>query len=228
MEHGAAFRGAGCGDLPAQLLCHLLCDGKAEAEAAGFVFPAFVAAVKAVENMGEVFRRDSAAEVLNRELHPSLILRERQLYPPACRLLFQGVFQQAADDALQVVRIAAQATYLGERRFQRDAFLIGDGLHLQRRFHGDGGKVDELRGKRRVRALHIGERERMYWRCSTSLSRIFWTRYAPRLPSCGRRRKQRRENIERGGGIQEAASICGKATICSGELQMPLAFLCMI
>ena len=29
---------------------------------------------------------------------------------------------------------------------------------------------------------------RMYWRCSTSLSCIFWTRYAPRLPSCGRRR----------------------------------------
>ena len=90
------------------------------------------------------------------------------------------------------------------------------------------GKVDRLRGKRRVRALRIGERERMYWRCSTSLSCIFWTRYAPRLPSCGRRRKQRRENIERGGGIQEAASVCGKVTIYGGELQIPLAFLCMI
>ena len=69
---------------------------------------------------------------------------------------------------------------------------------------------------------------RMYWRCSTSLSCIFWTRYAPRLPSSGRRRKQRRENIERGGGIQEAAGVCGKVTICGGELQIPLAFLCMI
>jgi len=174
--------------------------------------------------MGEVFRRDSAAEVLNRELRPSLILRERQLHPPACRLIFQGIFQQAADDALQVVRIAAQDTCLGERRFQRDAFLIGDGLHLQRRFHGDGGKVDRLRGKRRVRALHIGERERMYWRCSTSLSCIFWTRYAPRLPSCGRRRKQRRENIERGGGIQEAAGVCGKSQFAVVSFKCRLPF----
>ena len=111
--------------------------------------------------MGEVFLRDGAAEVLNREPRLPFVLRERQLHPPACRLIFQGIFQQAADDALQVVRIAAQDTCLGERRFQRDAFLIGDGFHLQRRLCGDGGKVDRLHGKRRARSLHIGEREHL-------------------------------------------------------------------
>lgn len=83
LKHSAALCGAGHGNFSAQLFHHLHCDGKAETEAAGFAFPALVAAVKAVENMGEVFRWDGTAEVLNGEPRLSLILRKSQMHPPA-------------------------------------------------------------------------------------------------------------------------------------------------
>ena len=76
------------------------------------------------------------------------------------------------------------------------------------------GKVDGLRGKRRVRALRIGERERMYWRCSTSLSCIFWTRYAPRLPSSG-------SSLRR---MLTAAGVCGKSQFAVVSFKYRLPF----
>ena len=85
---------------------HMLDDGQAEAGTLGFTGSAFIDAIKAFSEAGDVFGADADAAVLDRELRPFRGLLPLDVDVATIRRVADGVGDEVAEGAAQLVGVA--------------------------------------------------------------------------------------------------------------------------
>ena len=105
--------------------------------------------------MGQILPRDLGAEILNEKKDFLLLLDQPQQHPASLRLIFQRIFQKAADDAQKIPAVPPDKAFLRKLRIQGNVFFIGQRFQLQCRAHGKAGQIHTLQHHRGIRSLHI-------------------------------------------------------------------------